>query len=236
MKLSRTTEVPPGGWRYVQNDNRGAFLKKFTGYGDYGGFIEEVLDFRKANVLNGSTTQAVDRDIQTYMCREVGNDPRYCTDESKKNSTLQRLVSRAKAAKHVVERLSSGAGIIHDWLGNDAHPVPLSTAQARSDVCSGRLSGVACPHNSDKTTASWFTGPVSRAIKEQVAAKEKLSLKVEGESALHYCQLCLCPLPLKVWVPMPTILNHFPDKMLDVFRKEAPANCWLLTETSTPTP
>lgn len=228
------SQVPPGGWRYVQNDDRGGFLKRFQSYNPYGLLIDDIVAFRKANGLRRANNTDAGQDVEEFMCHEFGGDPRYCVDGSKKNSLWGAIRSKGAAAKRVADALVNGGSTLVDWVGEGMVPIPTGQAQDRADVCTGRLTGQSCPHNNQKVSASWFTGPVAEAISAQMREKTGRQLRVEGEEALHFCQLCLCSLPLKVFVPMQTIQNHFPNRMMEIFQQDAPKNCWVLTESQTP--
>lgn len=107
-----------------------------------------------------------------------------------------------------------------DWLGSGGKPVDAAVAQRRVDVCK------MCPHNNEANITAWITGPIARAILDQRRAKLGLALAVEGEERLFSCDICLCHLPLKVWVPTDTILEHTDSNTLAQF----PTHCWIFNE------
>lgn len=115
--------------------------------------------------------------------------------------------------------LVSGAKAILEGFGED--PPPQEIAQARSDICTGRLSGVPCPHNH---TGGWsITTKASQIIHAQRQRKLELALAVEGEASLGVCKVCRCYLPLKIWYHIATIHDHTPDSTLNEF----PSFCWI---------
>lgn len=115
--------------------------------------------------------------------------------------------------------------VLAEWLGEGLHPDPK--AQARADVCSGRLSGHKCPHN---YLGGWIVPEkIANTVKAWIEAKEHLDLSLEKEEELGHCEICQCRLNLKVFVPLPTILKHTPAPTLSDFRDKAPW-CWLNTE------
>ena len=105
-------------------------------------------------------------------------------------------------------------------------PPPQDVAQARADICTGRLSGVPCPHN--HKGAFSITAKAAQIIHAQRQRKLELKLAVEGESSLGVCHVCGCALPLKIWFDTETLYNHTDDSTLARF----PDFCWLKKECS----
>lgn len=106
-------------------------------------------------------------------------------------------------------------------------PPPQSVRQARSDICTGRLSGKKCPHNFQ---GAWrLTDTAAHIIKTQLERKRELALDVEGEDNLGTCEVCKCPLFLKVHYSWQTVYGHTSD---DMFHKLHAANpeCWMWAE------
>lgn len=98
------------------------------------------------------------------------------------------------------------------WLGEGGKPSP--NAQARADVC------LKCRHNQPSTSAMHRL--VSGVAKWQVELKGKMALRVDGEEALYACDLCDCPLALKVHVPLKVVRENTPD-----WTSLLPSNCWI---------
>lgn len=121
---------------------------------------------------------------------------------------------------NLFEKLASyanGARILADWLGSGGHVVHQNLAQDRADTC-----GI-CPHNKAGVKV---VESASQAIKEQVELKNHLQLRVSGEKGLRSCELCDCPLRLKIWLPIERVRPT--DEERDLF----PLHCWLRKETA----
>lgn len=115
-----------------------------------------------------------------------------------------------------LKRYANGARIISDWLGSGGHTVGQADAQRRADVC------LKCPHNK---AGFDLADNVSDAIREQVELKNHLKLRVKGEKSLLTCEQCLCPLRLKIWLPIKQVLGE--ENNLSLFPKE----CWIIQES-----
>jgi len=105
--------------------------------------------------------------------------------------------------------------------GFGANPPSQDTAQDRSDVCTGRTSGVPCPNNHRGGFS--LTAQASAIIHVQRQRKLDLKLNVDGEESLGICKVCGCYLPLKVWYDSETISSHTTDETFSRF----PDFCWI---------
>lgn len=113
------------------------------------------------------------------------------------------------------KRYKEGAETLRDWLLGGAEIVDKGVAQNRASVC------LSCPLNQDGLK---IAETVSAQIRKQVELKKHLQLRVNGEKQLKTCAACLCPLRLKVWIPLALVL---PD---DEEKSKLDARCWLLNE------
>lgn len=229
MRLLNTNHRVPGGWRYEQFSGDGRLLKKFQSFDPWPMFLGGVLSFRQLNRLPGADAETVEKDVTEYLAREFGGDPKYFTgtNQAQKKTTLTAHYPSRSALAKLAEsgrKLLTGAGILSDWLGEGAKPVAPELAQARADVCTGRLSGTPCPHNN----AGWKpVESIASIIRAWSAKKNEMNLSVTGEEQLHSCGVCLCDLKTKVWLPLTTILDRTPDAMLQKFDEVAPIECWI---------
>lgn len=239
MPLKTTTTLPPGGWVYEQKDNAGKVVQKFKSMSPFNEAAMQVLKLRENNKYDRATLAEVKEDLDNAQCERLGFDARFCSSKKKPFNinpislfkvSAQHLRESAEAVAARVEQAADGLQIIRDWLGDGAKPVEQSLSQARADICTGRLSGNPCPLNKDGFK------PVEAAaatIKAQLEEKRKMALTVEGEANLKTCDVCWCHLPLKVHVPLATILKRTPKPLLEKFQQAQPA-CWMLTEQQNP--
>jgi hypothetical protein len=126
-----------------------------------------------------------------------------------------------------VRQVGAGAAVLRDWLGEGAVPVPGEQASGRAAVCAQ------CPMNSKnngRAQAPWlnrFTQAASEYLRAQLALRQDLNLTTPSDEQIDgVCEACLCPLRLKVHVPMEHIKKHL---SAEVKTKLAPG-CWILTE------
>jgi hypothetical protein len=121
---------------------------------------------------------------------------------------------------HRIKAYAGALPVLMDWTLT-SHVVPFELAQARADVCTGRLTGRRCPLNEP----DWqVTETISAAFRRHVELKNKLDLRTQGEKKLLFCQACACPLKTKIWLPLGEIAPTAEER--DKFDPQ----CWLLSE------
>ena len=214
MPLRNLMTVPPGGWILSQTLPGGS-TKKFSSMGLIWELAEQIADFRKGNGLPRATAKEAVHDIEEATCARLHNDPAHCVSDKKKG--LRAAVSRLSRN---AGRAGDGARVLIEWLGDKAVPVNIALAQARANVCLG------CPENKEGSRWLRLTADAVRAIAEQMQAKDAMKLRLIDEDRLHACAICACPLPLKLHVPLATILAHTDSDTLNSF----PAACWIPME------
>lgn len=217
MPLRSLSTVPPGGWRFQQTLPDGS-VKAWASMGLVGELAAQIADFRKGNGLERATVRDALHDIEEATCARLHGDREWCTesaDAKKKGvrASLTRLYESVRAA-------GTGARILADWLGEGAKPVNIALAQARANVCLG------CDQNREGHKWMKLTANTVRAIAEQMREKDAQGLRVIDEERLHACARCLCPLPLKIHVPLATILAQTDEETLN----SMPDYCWMTTE------
>ena len=221
MPLKNYSTLPPGGWVYEQMREDGAtVLSKVKLFVPISDATSHVLKIRVANKLPKATYEEVLADIDNYTCERLGFDPKWCSSGVKKKSIS--LQNRLEAVGRVASAVTRGASTIFDWLGKGGIPVHQEQADKRSRTCLG------CPMNHEGGLTATVAASVAEVILAQRRAKLDLKLEVDREKDLHTCQICLCHLPLKIWVPLNVILERITQEEL----KQFPAYCWMNTETT----
>ncbi len=119
-----------------------------------------------------------------------------------------------------VRNAAVGAKVLVEWIASGAEAVPVEQATARAEVCSK------CPLNDASDFTKLFTVPVSAAIHEALNARREMKLETPYDGSLHVCSACLCPMKLKVHVP----LAKFYPNMSEVTKVALHPSCWIRTE------
>lgn len=129
------------------------------------------------------------------------------------------VVRRGEAVAAVVRNMGIGAGNLLAW-SDSGKVVPKEQAEARATVCAG------CNQNGKGDWRTFFTEPAAMLLSRQLSAKNSMKLETTKDDQLGVCEVCACPLPLKVWSPLEYALR----KMSDKAKSELPEWCWMRTE------
>lgn len=109
---------------------------------------------------------------------------------------------------------------LKDWLGDGGIPVRQPLAETRASICE------ICPKNQPGNWWDRLARDVVQIILAQRRAKEALNLHVKCEDDLHFCDVCHCHLPTKVFVP----IEHIAKRTNEQTWEELPNWCWMQAE------
>jgi hypothetical protein len=122
--------------------------------------------------------------------------------ETKKATLLKPLV----VVGDKLRQLSAGVSLLEEWQAQGYPTVPATEATRRAVICA------TCPQNGLGDLTRWFTIFASEQIRRRIANVQKLELKTPSDDQLGICEACLCPLKLKVHVPLANIKKHLTPK------------------------
>lgn len=213
---------PPGGFR---------FSEERTGWRSSPGrtFDETAIEIQRHRLSNprfkdkwNTDLDAIKEELDLYTCNRISWHPEYCIppDESKKAARLLQERRGASAVAVAAKKVASGIGILIDWLGSGAKPVPAALAESRAKTCSD------CPQNQLTDLTSFFTNPASYLIRRQIELRSQMKLQTAYDEKLHVCRACACPMKLKVWVP----IEHTAGRMTAEARAALDPRCWIQSE------
>lgn len=134
----------------------------------------------------------------------------------------QQEVEQVSAAAGRAKKIWSGVRTLNDWIDSGEPPVAAELSAERALVCA------ACPKNTAGDFTSWFTKPAAGAIQKQIEKLADRKLSTPSDAVINVCDICLCPLKLKVHTPLPFIRAHLSEEILRELEK-APA-CWIPKE------
>ena len=171
--------------------------------------IEQMLDF--ANAMRYLSIPGAD----IYVSRTGASAPKFNPPHQPQGPVVAG-----------VNNIIAGAKTLREWWGSGGKPVENQFAEQRASVC------VSCPHNAKGGLLSFFTEPLARAIQKNLEEAHKLNLRTSQDDKLNVCNVCDCPLHLKIFSPIEHILNHMPERV----RKGLPDHCWIVKESSAQSP
>jgi hypothetical protein len=127
---------------------------------------------------------------------------------------------------NALKSVAAGSAALVEWIATGAEAVPRDQANARAKVCSE------CPFNEAGDWTRFFVAPVSEAIRVQLNLRRQWALTTDYDDKLNICSGCLCPMKLKVHVP----LDKFYPKMSEATRGNLHWTCWILKEAKAESP
>ncbi len=139
-------------------------------------------------------------------------------------TALPKDQSAISVAAGAVKKIWAGVRTLNDWLDSGEGAVPPEQSAKRAAVCA------ACPKNVPGDFATWFTKPASEAIRRQLERVKDRALSTPDDAKLNVCEVCYCPMKLKVHTPLPYINAHLTQEVLD--QLQGGSNCWILAERS----
>ncbi len=123
-----------------------------------------------------------------------------------------------------LKNVVAGSEVIIEWIATGAEAVPSEQANSRAATC------VKCPKNGRGGFETWFTVPVSNAIRAALNQRGEMKLETPYDGELGVCTACDCPMKLKVHVPFDKFFPKMSQASKDALNKENPT-CWIISES-----
>jgi len=233
MKLKSRQRAIPNGYRFLQPETGW----KSTPYASFDSIVNSLIAHRRGrmdlvakhgwNLDYDSVANEVERFNVDLCLRHGWNDYIQGGGDAyvpppKPRAPSQEEVAQLSAAAGRAKKIWSGVKTITDWMEAGAEPVAQSQADSRAAICAK------CPKNTAGDFTSWFTAPAAGAIKRQVEKLADRKLSTSSSEKLNICEVCLCPLKLKVHTPTSFIKTHMSDAVLTELGKVP--ECWIPIE------
>jgi len=128
-------------------------------------------------------------------------------------------IPKAYSPSSRLKAVAAGVSATVEFVSREESVLP-ELSETRAERCAQ------CPLNEKGDWLSWFTVPISEAIRKTLQLRKNMGLSTTRDPDLHVCSACLCPIRLMV---------HFPiEKKLKSLSAETKAalhpNCWVLSE------
>jgi len=115
---------------------------------------------------------------------------------------------------------AAGASVLVRFINNSSEAVSRDVSERRATVCA------VCPQNKSGDLSSFFTVPVSNAIRAALNLKRDMKLETSKDQSLGVCLACGCPLRLKLHLPIRMIAEGLTAES----RLELDSKCWIPDE------
>lgn len=228
LRMKSRSEVPNGGWQWFDPKTQ---WKPDFGLRDFYACRDEIVAHNAANPRHGLSTNpdAVADALDFFNAAVRKGDPRWCVTDapgkalppSAAGAFSGGLKSAAAAVVEKAKKYVAGVGVLIHWLGSGAKTVPQELADKRAEVCTR------CPRNMPGNWESHFTGEAAEIIRQELSIHKDMALATPYDKQLGTCDVCLCRMVLKVWVP----LDHVRRKLKPEQEAELWENCWIKSES-----
>lgn len=245
VRLKSRTQCPVGGFQFFQPET-GFDLVKVCPLGQWN-FTEAVKCIIAHRVANPRFNLPTDWDtvantLDTTNALRMQSIPGagiYIISDASpvyeppKTFPPQTLSQLAAAGAGVVSKMAGGFGVIVDFIGEGGNPVSPELATQRAAVCAtprilpDGTKTERCPFNDQGDWTRYFTVPVSETIRKQLAKRIERGLSTRYDRELNVCEICSCPLKLKVHVPQDYIDQRMPAAVKKDLQESAPW-CWII--------
>ncbi len=186
--------------------------------------VEEIIRHRKKNpAITAKHKLSTDFDtvadeLEKYTMKRLG-----ITESPKTLASPLGFLARVGVAAVAARNIAIGAQNLLAW-SDSGKVVPKEVADARALICTaGGPGNTRCPMNGTGDWKQLFTTPAAELIKNQLSAKASMKLDTKYDATLGVCEVCACPLPLKVWAPLENALR----KMSKETKEKLPEWCWM---------
>lgn len=214
-----TSEIPSGGWQFHQPQTGwdAPHPTAFTFSQQTTNIIKHRLSQRAITIKYKLATDefSVGQELLQYNIVR-GAIPQAAIPKPEAPFPRQGYGALAAAGN-----MATGLSNLMAWT-DDGRVVDKEKAEARATVCSG------CSQNGKGDWTRFFTVPAAEIIRKQLGMKNDMSLATTKDMELGVCEVCSCPLTLKVWSPLEYALR----KMADTTKQALPNHCWMKTEVT----
>lgn len=235
MKLKNLNQSIPGGFIWVQRetgwDNR---KQDPPSQWDIRRLVTSLQKHRTANKGRfpwfKTDYQSILNEVEQVNVERIAKKPGagiYLSDSSPpKTSALSSLPQKLESAVAGLKRVNAGRKMLLEWERESFPLVPQETANLRAIVCAE------CPKNGKGDFTAYFTVPASNRIKQQIEVLKERKIDTPLDEKLGVCEICLCPLKLKVHAPMEYVERYMSDEI----RAELAAvttdkgKCWVVAK------
>jgi hypothetical protein len=232
MSLKSRQLFIPNGFTFVQPET-GWVAPRMVSFDTV---VNSLIAHRKANAFlaqkhNWATDfDSVAVEVDNYnaaVCAQMGWSDYITTDigalpPPKSRPPSQSEQNQVSAAGAKSKKIWAGVKTLNDWIDSGEPAVSAELSAARAAACMG------CPQNGRGDFTKWFTGPASEAIRRQIGKLSDRKLATPSDEKIDVCEVCLCPLKLKVHTPFDFIKAHLSKEIATELR--AVPGCWIIKE------
>lgn len=240
LRLKSRQNPPPNGFMYHQRQtNWRSWQAQPTTQWDFKLLCRAIQEHRERNPKFNLTTDlfSIANEVDYENARRVSTIPgaqSYLIDDAAvfsppKAGALLTITQKLAGVAAGLSKVNAGRVMLLDWEAAGYPQVEQSLAEQRATVC------VSCPKNGKGDFTRWFTVPAADRIKKQIERLKQKSLSTTKDNQLGVCEVCLCPLKLKMHAPLAFIAKYVGPEMkneLAAVTTGLGTHCWVIDELS----
>lgn len=224
-RLKSKTNQIPNGLRFKQAETKWEPPR----YSSFDTIVRLLIDHRRGNLWLAQQRgwamdyASVSEEVEQFnvkICQDHGWHS-YIDGGGSSAPKLQPAAAMERAGQ-----LAAGGGTLVSWIASGAEAVPQAQAEHRASVCA------ACPQNKPGDLLDFFTSRATEAIRYALNQRDQWKLETTHDEKLSVCQVCHCPLKLKIFMDISSVRSKMPD---DEFN-QLPQHCWIVKESEARSP
>ena len=239
LRLVSRRTPPPNGFLYkqVQTNWESWRIAPETQW-DFKALCRAIQQHRQSNPRFRLTTDliAIANEVDAVNARRVAAIPgsdTYIMDDAaaqpipKAQALSQTLPGKLRDAVAGLRNINAGRVMLLDWETAGYPQVPQELAEQRATVC------VSCPKNGRGDFTRWFTIPAAERIHKQIERLKDVKLATSKDDQLGVCEVCLCPLRLKMHTPIEFVGKYLSAELraeLAAVQTGLGTSCWVTSE------
>jgi hypothetical protein len=238
LRLKDRRKCPPNGFLYEQKQTgwRNWIVAPQTQW-DFNLLCSSIQQHRRQNPRFQLSTDlaAIQNEVDLSNSLRVAaipgaadqyliNDPSPASPPKSEAPTLTERLAHVVAG---LRKVNSGRVMLLDWEAAGYPQVTQELAEHRAKICAS------CPKNGKGDFTKWFTIPASEHITKQIERLKDVKLSTTQDANLGVCEICLCPLKLKMHAPMEYIGKYLSNELkaeLGAVQTGLGTSCWVIDE------
>lgn len=220
MPLKERFKQIPQGLQFLQPETQW----KPRPWASFDEIVNSLISHRQGNpslLAKGWSTdrKTVESEVDAYntaICKAMGWTD-YIVEGGGAAATPFPAQSPQRSLLERSRQLAAGAGVQIDFIKSREEAVPAETAAVRAKIC------VDCQFNVKGGLETFFTKPASEAVRRGLELARGWKLSIPQSEMVNICDVCLCPLKLKIWIPLSFIQARMPAEV----GAAMPDWCWI---------
>jgi hypothetical protein len=212
IRMKNRMQAPVNGWQFFQSQTNWNLVEQApVAQWDFNLAVQSIIAHRKLNPRFNLPTDpaSVENELDYANAKRMqsiqGAESYIQSNEDPIPKPQPQRLQGLHAVVGGVSKVAYGAATVIDWIKSGEEAVSQELATKRASICA------TCEKN---------------AIKAAVSQREGWNLTTPHDEKLKVCTACLCPLKLKVHMPLDAITKRLPKESYE----DLVPQCWIRTK------